>query len=156
MARNSEDFAEPLIQLLAQETCGKRAGSPSWWRTWRAHQWRPAERESGHVSSVTDSWLMLVVSWLMVDGCWLMVSDALTIFRTFSYLGIMGIELPWGMLTVVNQLQLVGALIMFHQHFWDFPSYLRCLKWWMSDACPRMSHHIKSKKERSLGINKLD
>jgi len=66
---------------------------------------------------VTDGWLMLVVSWLMVDGCWLMVSDALTIFRTFSYLGIMGIELPWGMLTVVNQLQLVGALIMFHQHF---------------------------------------
>ena len=56
-----------------------------------------APRESGHVSSVTDGWLMLVVSWLLVDGCWLMVSDALTIFRTFSYVGIMGIELPWGM-----------------------------------------------------------
>jgi hypothetical protein len=40
---------------------------------------------------------LVVGCWLLVDGCWLMVSDALTIFRTFSYVGIMGIELPWGM-----------------------------------------------------------
>ena len=69
MARNSEDFAEPLIQLPAQETCGKRAGSPSWWRTWRAHQWRPALR--GKVV-MYRRWLMVGWCWLSV-GCWLMV-----------------------------------------------------------------------------------